>query len=83
MHYFNTKAQMDGPLSTSPSMLDTMQNPGDWTFLGNALNPQETYGNNSAQMPRGGFVYDVVTNTPTTATVQSTLTVLNRSIQSA
>lgn len=59
----------DHDLSISPSMHDQFQELGDWNTWGAARNPLASYGNNSAQQPRGGLEYIITNNTQTAATV--------------
>ncbi len=49
--------------STSPQMPDSMFDLSDYAIYGQAKNPLALHAENSAQEPRGGFVYDSVTDT--------------------
>jgi len=44
-----------GDVSTSPAMPDQYQQYADWQTYGSARNPLADYGENSAEMSRGGF----------------------------
>jgi len=44
-----------GSVSSSPAMPDQFQQYNAWTTLGSARNPLADYGENSAEMSRGGF----------------------------
>jgi hypothetical protein len=51
----NSAEERVGAISTSPAMPDQFQAYNDWTTLGSARNPLADYGENSAEMSRGGF----------------------------
>ena len=51
----NTAEDRNGAISTSPGMPDQYQQYSNWTTLGSARNPLADYGENSAEMSRGGF----------------------------
>jgi len=44
-----------GAISTSPAQPDSFQQFSDWQIYGSARNPLADYGENSAEMSRGGF----------------------------
>lgn len=69
-----TYMDFDHEYSASPSMPDTYQNYGDWVNYGQARNPLAQYGANPHQIPRGGFPLNVITNTPTSASIQAVIT---------
>ena len=58
--------------STTPTMMDTYQRypSGDQTMM----NPLAQYAENTYQTPRGGFPMEITNLSPTTATVEATLT---------
>jgi hypothetical protein len=68
------KQDYDLEYSTAPSMPDSYQNYGDWTTYGSAKNPLALYGENSSQIPRGGFPINVISNTSSAATIQAVIT---------
>jgi len=51
----NIPEDRNGAISTSPGMPDQFQQYNNWTTLGSARNPLADYGENSAEMSRGGF----------------------------
>ena len=51
----NTVQDRCGAISTAPSMPDQYQQYSDWTIYGSGRNPLADYGENSAEMSRGGF----------------------------
>jgi len=56
MHcYENNHHDRSGAVSTSPAMPDQYQEYSDWQIYGSARNPLASYGENSAEMSRGGF----------------------------
>lgn len=55
--YGYTKENLSEEYSTFPSMMDMYQEYNDFTVWGDAKNPLASYGNNSAQQPRGALSY--------------------------
>lgn len=60
-------------LSGFPSMRDFYADYADFVNFGDAVNPLRNIGNNGFYQPRGGWDYTIVTNTPTSATVDFTV----------
>jgi len=60
--YHNGRDSRDTHYSPTPSMPDTFQEYNDWTVYGSARNPLAFHGENAAEEPRGGYVFDSVTN---------------------
>jgi hypothetical protein len=58
--YGNSREERGRSVSASPCMPDSYQEYSDWTTLGSAKNPLASYGENSAEPPRGGFPIQVV-----------------------
>lgn len=75
IRYNNFTEDQDLDLSITPSMLDQYQEYADWQVHGSGRNPLALYGENPNQMTRGGFPQmEILTNTPTSATVRLTVT---------
>jgi hypothetical protein len=58
LRYYTGTDERQYDLSLSPSMPDNYQSYGDWVQQGDARNPLALYGENSAEMTRGGFPLD-------------------------
>jgi hypothetical protein len=58
--YGNSTEERNRSISMSPAQPDQYQDYSDWTIYGSARNPLASYGENSAEPSRGGFVYEVV-----------------------
>lgn len=56
--YGNDAKYRSAKWSTTTAMPDQYQVPSDWTVYGSARNPLSDYGENSAEMARGGFVFE-------------------------
>lgn len=75
IRYNNFTEDQDLDLSVTPSMLDQFQEYANWQAEGSGRNPLALYGENPNQMTRGGFPQmEILTNTPTSATVRMTVT---------
>ncbi len=69
MHYYNDYGDRRGHNSMTPAMMDQSQEYSQ--LFGAARNPLGAYGDNPAEIARGGFAgVTVVSNTPTSAVVR-------------
>lgn len=68
--YGYSKENLSEEFSTFPSMPDYYQEYNDFVLFGDAKNPLSSYGNNSAQQPRGALDYILKSNTQTSAVVE-------------
>lgn len=73
LRYYTGTDERQYDLSLSPSMPDQYQSYGDWTVYGSGRNPLAMYGENSAEMTRGGFPMVVNSNTNVAANVDLTV----------
>lgn len=62
----------NGPYSLAPSMQDTFQRYDNGGATVNNKNPLAWYGDNATETPRGGFPYEVISNTQFAAQVRLT-----------
>ena len=74
LRFHNNIIKRDAFDSVSALMPDSFQDYGDWVNYGSARNPLAFYGENSAELSRGGMPIVVNSNLPTSANITMIMT---------